>query len=996
MVVTHGQNPTVKRSRRLTRAALCGALAIGTARAAQAQGADAARVWDSTFAWPSYVEGLPDPNPPFDYYGIGRINYPYTIRDNLTDRREPHDWRALYLENAYLRCVVLPDVGGHLYSCTDKVNGEEMFYANPSLKLTQIGYRGAWAAFGVEFNFPVSHNWMTASPVDFATTENADGSVSAWVGNIDRVTGMQWRVELRLYPGRSVLEQHTTLYNRSDLRHRFYWWTNAGVEVWDDSRILYPMRFTASHGFRDVDTWPVDSRGTDNSVVGNHVYGPVSRFSHGSREGFMAVYHPPTESGVVHYSSPTDLPAKKIWSWGRDQNGLNWRTALSDDTSAYVEIQAGVFRDQETYGFLEPQDALRFTEYWLPIRGLDGLARANPDAALNLTRRTAHDGSSAVEVRLNVTRSLPNAVIVLSAPAGALDSIRRSLDPAQTIVHAFARHAAAASPYTVTVRDAEGRTVIAHTEDTYDYTPADQIAVGSRPAYAFPPPAERSAADVVALGDDHERNGLLLDALATYEEGLARFPSDVALRRAAGRVLVLLARPAEAAPHLRAAVERVSTDYESHYYLGHALLALGDARGARLAWEQSQAFGPWRAASLLQLADMAADAGDGGAALAFVDSAIVDAPFATRAGALGIALARRAGDAAGARARLARWRAVDPTSAFLRVEEALLGSDDPALWRHLAADPERILEIATDYLRSGMTDDALALLGRDYPRGAGVVTEPGMPHPGAYPPIAYYRAYVRELRGEDGSADRRSAARMPTRYVFPKRATTFAVLRDALRHDPDDATAHFLLGSLHLAGGRADSAMAHWERARALDSRIPTLHRNMGRAVLASGGPPEQAAALFAEGRAVDADNVDLYFGLDEALTQLGSPAGTRADSILTYPDRAAMPAKLVYHVARLLASAARFDEAEALFLDRFFPSEEGGTDVRAVYLEVKLARAADAAEHGRCGDARAIVSGLGGTDPRLRFGLEGTDALLAQAPLAERVAAVRERCGSE
>ena len=29
------------------------------------------------------------------------------------------------------RCVVLPDVGGHLYSCTDKVNGEEMFYANP-------------------------------------------------------------------------------------------------------------------------------------------------------------------------------------------------------------------------------------------------------------------------------------------------------------------------------------------------------------------------------------------------------------------------------------------------------------------------------------------------------------------------------------------------------------------------------------------------------------------------------------------------------------------------------------------------------------------------------------------------------------------------------------------------------------------------------------------------------------------------------------------------
>ena len=44
-----------------------------------------------------------------------------------------------------------------------------MFYANPSIKKALIGYRGAWAAFGIEFNFPVSHNWMSMSPVDFAT-----------------------------------------------------------------------------------------------------------------------------------------------------------------------------------------------------------------------------------------------------------------------------------------------------------------------------------------------------------------------------------------------------------------------------------------------------------------------------------------------------------------------------------------------------------------------------------------------------------------------------------------------------------------------------------------------------------------------------------------------------------------------------------------------------------------------------------------------------------
>ena len=144
--------------------------------------------------------------------------------------------------------TVLPDLGGHVYSCIDKANGAEMFYANGAIKKARVAYRGAWAALGIEFNFPVSHNWATVSPVDYALRREPDGSASIWVGNVDRVYGMQWRVALTLRPGRSVLEQQVDLYNRSDTRHRFYWWNNAAVRVWDDSRILYPMEFTASHG----------------------------------------------------------------------------------------------------------------------------------------------------------------------------------------------------------------------------------------------------------------------------------------------------------------------------------------------------------------------------------------------------------------------------------------------------------------------------------------------------------------------------------------------------------------------------------------------------------------------------------------------------------------------------------------------------------------------------------------------------------------------------
>src|SRR5947209_8457406 len=219
---------------------VCGVAVVLVLRATAAAPETAVRVWEDSLELPTYAEGPPNPNPPFDLFSYTRFNYPYTLRDALSERRAVQRWRALHLENEYLRVTVLPDLGGHLYSCFDKVSGRDLFYANPSIKKALIGYRGAWAAFGIEFNFPVSHNWMSMSPVDFAMRSGPDGSGSIWVGSTDAVYGSSWRVELRLRPGRAALEQAVPLHNRADTRHRYYWWTNAAVEVWDDSRLVYP------------------------------------------------------------------------------------------------------------------------------------------------------------------------------------------------------------------------------------------------------------------------------------------------------------------------------------------------------------------------------------------------------------------------------------------------------------------------------------------------------------------------------------------------------------------------------------------------------------------------------------------------------------------------------------------------------------------------------------------------------------------------------------
>ena len=101
------------------------------------------KVWEGVLDLPVYEEGAPDPNPPFDQFASDRFSYPYTLRKEITNVRTQHQWRAIYLENEYLKCSVLPDLGGHVYTCIDKINRQPMFYANPSIKKARIGYRGA-------------------------------------------------------------------------------------------------------------------------------------------------------------------------------------------------------------------------------------------------------------------------------------------------------------------------------------------------------------------------------------------------------------------------------------------------------------------------------------------------------------------------------------------------------------------------------------------------------------------------------------------------------------------------------------------------------------------------------------------------------------------------------------------------------------------------------------------------------------------------------------
>src|SRR5260370_40299274 len=122
------------------------------------------------------------------------------------------------------------------------------------------------------------------------------------------------------------------------------------------------MRFTASHGFRDVEPWPIQKDGVDLSIVKNQTSGPVSLFVHGSREPFMGVWNPHTNTGVVHYAEYAQLPAKKIWSGGTDPAGLDWRTALAAINNAYFEEHAGRFFQSDKHCLLSHRHLISICE----------------------------------------------------------------------------------------------------------------------------------------------------------------------------------------------------------------------------------------------------------------------------------------------------------------------------------------------------------------------------------------------------------------------------------------------------------------------------------------------------------------------------------------------------------------------------------------------------------------------------------------------------------
>src|ERR1700743_1828254 len=60
-----------------------------------------------------------DPNPIPNFTNI----YPYFRYDGFTDKPVQKEWKVVELENKYLKLMIIPEIGGKVWSAVEKSNG---------------------------------------------------------------------------------------------------------------------------------------------------------------------------------------------------------------------------------------------------------------------------------------------------------------------------------------------------------------------------------------------------------------------------------------------------------------------------------------------------------------------------------------------------------------------------------------------------------------------------------------------------------------------------------------------------------------------------------------------------------------------------------------------------------------------------------------------------------------------------------------------------------
>ena len=922
------------------------------------------KAWREVVTIPTYECGKPEKNPMFlekrVYQGSSGVVYPYPVIETISDEKKDVDYQAIWLENEYIKVMVLPELGGRVQMAYDKIAKRHFVYYNHVIKPALVGLAGPWISGGIEFNWPQHHRPSTFLPVDSTIEENADGSVTVWVNEMERMFHQKGMAGFTLRPGCAYLEIQGRVSNRTPLPQTFLWWANPAVEVNDHYQSVFPPDINAvfDHGKRAVSSFPIAtgtyykmdySAGVDISNYKN-IYVPTSYMAVNSRYDFEGGYENDTKAGMLHVASHHFSPGKKQWTWGNGDFGRAWDRNLTDEATPeemerwginrkgfrpYIELMAGVYTEnQPDFAWLMPYEEKQFTQYFMPYREIGVVKAASKDFIMNIEEvgegkvQFKIMATSRQKVRITLERELEeeyyNKIVTLNPEEVLVETVDTGQAPFTGLRLAIDR---AENPRMFPLLE-----WMAEPDDIRPIPDAAEAALS---------PQETKTIDQLYLTGLHleQYRHATWSALNYYEEALRRDPLDYRCNVQMGLWYLRRARFEKAKPYLETAVRVAKKrnpnpyDGEAMFYLGvvnRFLMQRGDAYDCfwKSTWNKAWADAGYFEAACLSVCDERWED-----ALNELERALISNSHNHQARGLKASVLRLLDRNEEALSWIKESYKIDPFNYQCMIEEHILtGSDEPVdrMVELMHGNVYNYHEVALDYIHAGLRDEALFVLQTSIDSGAG-----------ESPLTYYYMAYASEM----GFEYLKKAAKTSPDYCFPNRLEDAFILKClGLMPFVKDARAPYYLGCLYYAARQYDLAIENWERSAKIDSKFPTVWRNLALGRFNKQGKQQEALEYMEKAFHLDKNDERILMELDQLYKRLHKPHKARLAFLQKYPRLIQRRDDLVLEEITLLNQVGRYEEAmQKLDAHVFHPWEGGEGKVPTQYqiCRVELAKKA-------------------------------------------------------
>ena len=718
----------------------------------------------------------------------GRI-YPYFRFDGYSHNGSPREWTVIHMENPYVSVSITPEIGGKVWGAREKSSGIPFIYENNVVKFRDIAMRGPWTSGGIEFNFgAIGHAPTCSTPVDYITRQNADGSVSCFIGAIDLPSRTQWRVHIRLPRDSAAFETSCRWHNPTPIRQSYYHWTNAGADVSDGLQFHYPGSHHIDHD-GNAYPWPVDSEDRDISFYPNNNFGSHKSYHVlGQYTEFFGGYRQKQDAGYGHWAPYHQKPGKKLWLWALSRQGEIWKDLLTDKgNNQYMEFQSGSLLNQAAadssrtpfkHAFFPPFSANHWTEQWFPVKGTGGISAASPHAVMHV--KTA-DGK--LHIHICPLKKLNDPLLVKTDSNKILH--RRTVDaaPMETVVISIP---APNSPYTI---------AIGTNKLLYSSSEAKDNRL-SRPIAAPKDFDWNSSEGLFIAAEELNAQRDYQKALATYLKVLNQEPYHLRALNAAAELYFRRGAYLKALDFCRKALSINAYHPTANYIYGLVNKELNRTVDARDGFGWAARSMTYRAPALTQLAILHLKEGGLTKALALTRQCLQDFPRHTGALRLAAVLHRLQGDKPKAKQYIQQLLDIDPLHHFANFEAYLLEPTD-------INRKQFLVPIRNEFPHQTFMELALAYIDMGQTQTADQVFQQAPPHP----LIDYWRAYLHQNTDPAARENYLANAQQASPHlVFPFRRESIDVFSWAVKYTYNHWKPNYYLALILWNNGRLAEA----------------------------------------------------------------------------------------------------------------------------------------------------------------------------------------------